>query len=133
MIIRCRLTYNETTQKYSMVNFEHDLTKTKSYFVLQIHYLADGLYYRLVEQQGSEINHPILAKLDFFSLVSGKIPNTWALSKKDKGYAVLGPEKWSNPNNWKKDFWEAYFDGNAEAIKCYKEELEMIKEADKGF
>lgn len=130
MIIKCYIGYDEKSQKYVMRNFEHDLTKTKNYFVLQIYYFEKELCYRLLEQENAETKQPILVKLDFFSLVSGKIPNTWVLNKIDKGHSILGPEKWSNLKNWQKDFWEDYFNGVQSAVKSYKEEIEIIKKTD---
>ncbi len=116
-----------------MEDFEHDLSRTKNYFVLQIYYFEKELCYRLVEQEDAETKQPILVKLDFFSLVSGKIPNTWSLTTINKNQTVLGPEQWSNTNNWKKGFWEDYLNGDLEAIKSYRDELELIKITDKDF
>jgi hypothetical protein len=127
MIIKCHISYDKMTQKYFMEDFEHNLTKTKNYFVMQIYYLAEEIYYRLLEQETSEMCQPILVRLDFFSLVSGKIPSTWALNKLDKENAIFGPERWT------KDFWEDYLNGNQEAIKRYKDELELIRSTDKDF
>lgn len=133
MIIKCYLSYDQKTQKYCMEDFEHDLTKTKNYFVLQIYYFEKELCYRLVDQENAETSQPILVRLDFFSLVSGKIPSTWVLNKTDQEHAVLGPKKWSEQNNWKKDFWEDYLNGEQEALKSYKDEVELIRITDKDF
>jgi hypothetical protein len=133
MIIKCHTIYNEITQKYCIHMNNGSLTKGKNYFVMQVYYTDNAVDYRIISDNASEYSHPILVRAEDFSIVSGKIPPNWVLNRFNEFGVTLGPEKWSNPNYWNEDFWDDWSDGNEEAIKCYNEELAIIKMTDQDL
>ncbi len=134
MIIKCHSIYNENTKKYSIEESDGFVTKGKKYFVLEVSYSKKSMYYRIIADNASEFNHPILVRAEDFLIVSGKIPKNWVFNRYNECGVVLGPEKWSNPNYWRsEDFWDDWLDCNEEAIKCYDEELTIIKMTDQDL
>ena len=133
MIIKCHSIYNDGTRKYSTEKNDAFITKGKKYFVLEVSCSKKSMYYRIIADNASEFSHPILVRTEDFSIVSGKIPPNWVLNKFNEYGVTLGPEKWSNPNYWNEDFWDDWSDCNEEAIKCYNEELAIIKMTDQDL
>lgn len=133
MIIKCHSIYNENTKQYRIEESDGFITKGKSYFAMQIYYTKKAVYYRIIADNASEYSHPVLVRAEDFSIVSGKIPPNWVLNKFNEFGVTLGPEKWSNPNHWNEDFWDDWLDCNEEAIKCYNEELTIIKMTDQDL
>lgn len=56
-----------------------------------------------------------------FKTVCNRLPTNWIGSIGDQGVLRLLPEKWARAG-----FWEAYFDGDAEAIQDFEIEKDKI-------
>jgi hypothetical protein len=134
MIIECHSVYNKIVQKYSKSESNGYVTKGKKYFVMELCYTEESVDYRIISDNASEFSHPILVRAEDFSIVSGRIPRNWVFNRYNECGVVLGPEKWSNPKYWNsEDFWDDWLDCNEEAIKCYNEELAIIKMTDQDL
>ena len=53
-----------------------------------------------------------------FTAPSAELPGSWTATVDDQGVLTIGPEAWR-----RRGFWEAYFDGDADAIQEFNDEL----------
>ncbi|MBE0367050.1 hypothetical protein PAUR_a0347 [Pseudoalteromonas aurantia 208] len=60
-------------------------------------------------------------KADQFEMISNVLPLNWVVSYDADSYFELAPKSWITPG-----FWEAYFDGEPEAIQLFNTEKNII-------
>lgn len=87
------------------------LTPGKTYLVLAISIVPEGVRYRIIADQPDT---PALFPADQFEVVDGVLGSAWVFSIRAAGIEI-GPGRWSAP-----DFWERYFDGDPQAIEAFR-------------
>jgi len=68
---------------------------------------------------------PALFQPEIFEIVSSLVPETWIVASGSPGHLEFAPAAWTAPG-----FWESYFDGDPEAVRCFHEERDKIVACD---
>jgi hypothetical protein len=67
---------------------------------------------------------PILAEATLFASIPQSLPRTWVSIIREGGVLELGPPRWLELG-----FWERYFDGDAEAVAEFRDEVQLMTDA----
>lgn len=82
--------------------------------------LKDSMtHYRLLAKDGKT---PALFPANLFVVTSIDVPSNWSIVLTEAHLNIL-PSRWSRPG-----FWEAYFDGDQQALMEFREELRTLSE-----
>ena len=107
----------------NVLNQSSWLTIGSIYQVLSIHMEFGGrLKFQLVGDDGLT---PAFHDAEQFEVTSNIIPSGWRVSSVPGSHFELAPKAWSEP-----DFWEKYFDGDAEAISLFQSEKDKMLEGE---
>ena len=126
MIVRCIKIINE--QSGEILPATSWLTVGKTYPVLAVFVAANGLpKYRLL---GDDEVTPALHTANQFEILSGILPSIWRAHSVPNRYFELAPTSWIVPG-----FWEAFFDGNPDAVRVFHEDYRTLLQeaADEGL
>jgi hypothetical protein len=95
------------------------LTLNQEYQVLSVLMTPRGpAKFRVVADDGRT---PILADSTLFAMSSQKLPQSWVFAVREGGVVALGPPQWLETG-----FWERYFDGDADAVRKFQEEMSRM-------
>jgi hypothetical protein len=95
------------------------LTVGAEYLVLAVVAEPGGrVVLRLIDDQGRS---PSVWDARLFSTTSARIPAAWDIRVDDRGVLTLAPAAWQRPG-----FWEAYFDGDPDAVADFEAGLAAI-------
>jgi hypothetical protein len=122
MRVICTATAGATTGE--PVSTSPWLTVGREYVVLEIVARPgrDVLFRVATDQSGS----PGLWDSRLFRTVATDMPASWSAALDDNGVVTIGPESWQRVG-----FWEAYFDGDPEAVRVYEDEMsDSVKTSD---
>lgn len=91
----------------------------REYHVLSVN-MDDGspLKFQLIGDDGQS---PAYHDANQFEVVCNEIPEDWIIDFVSKSYLRLFPKAWSEPG-----FWEAYFDGEPEAVNLFNKVKDNI-------
>lgn len=88
------------------------LTVGRIYDVLEVYAYPGGQVELRIESDDQQT--PALFDSSCFVTVDETMSKSWAARIGDSGALLLGPREWSLPG-----FWESFFDGSDEALKCF--------------
>jgi hypothetical protein len=95
------------------------LRPDRSYLVLEVEPSPPGsTSYRLESENASS---PALFPAEAFEVVSPRLPSSWIARYWPGSGLQLTPERWTVPG-----FWEAFFDGEEQAGRLYREERDRM-------
>lgn len=99
------------------------LTIGKEYHVLSVN-MEDSLPIKFQLISDDE-ETPAYHDANQFEIVTNAIPEGWIVDFVSKSHFRLSPKAWAQPG-----FWEAYFDGELEAIELFNAEKNIILSKD---
>ena len=99
------------------------LTIGKEYHVLSVN-MEDGLPIKFQLISDDE-ETPAYHDANQFEIVTNVIPEGWVVDFVSKSHFRLSPKAWSQPG-----FWEAYFDGELEAVELFNTQKNIILSKD---
>lgn len=130
MIVKCLKLFNVNTREYENKSHNGFITVGMLYQVLEVYFRESETLYRIIPDKAGIGGHPTLVRNNEFEMVSGKIPPNWAFIQRRPGPMLAGPEKWIDHQHWQDSFWEDWDNSLPEALRCYEEELKIIKDSD---
>ncbi len=117
MKVRCIELLDEDTGE--VLDSSSWLTVGKVYHVLSVN-MEDGLPIKFQLVSDDE-QIPAYHDANQFEIITNIIPKGWIADFVSKSHFRLSPKAWSQPG-----FWEAYFDGEPEAIELFNAEKNRI-------
>jgi len=123
MKVECiKMINNETGQDLDKSPW---LTVGSIYQVLSVFISINGtIEYRLISDDNCT---PALFNAVQFKIVSENLSPNWVANHELETYFELAPKSWTTDG-----FWERYFDGEPEAIKCFTAEKNIIISSNQG-
>ena len=94
-------------------NTEHSWLRAGSQYAVQAIYFDpdQGVRYRIISDDAAT---PALFASSAFTVIDGRIPESWRAHACSGGSFVVGPAAWQEPG-----FWERFFDDDAEARRLF--------------
>lgn len=122
MRVKCEWVFSETED--AEVSNSAWVHRGGDYLVLAIEVERNGrTYYRL---RGDDGFIPILVESSGFSTTSTAIASSWVALATPDGRLRVGPESWLRDG-----FWESYFSEDADSLKSFERELQILMENDR--